>query len=211
MQMASESTHLHIASIIKGKLPKRQRDLINKSPDIYHFGAIAPDIFMYSLKFRNISKKMHSNETANELIKKTGTDSLPFLYGWLAHIETDIVFHKALPKSAYEHLYSETSVDKCLKLENPIKLNAEIPKQFANISGLPEKMISKLAKRQIIINRLFAKSRFLHYLVPRKAKAMFHRHIRELKTPKNLDRLIKEAIKKSIKRIVCLNKPKTEA
>lgn len=115
--MANENTHLYLASIIRRKLPKTQQETINKNPNLYYLGAMAPDIFLYSVKFRPFAKRMQSRGILKDLIKNSDKKSLPFIYGYITHIETDEVFHRVVPKDTYEHLYAETSVDKYLGLK----------------------------------------------------------------------------------------------
>ncbi len=201
--MANENTHLYLASIIRKRLPKRQRDIIDKNPNLYYLGAMAPDILLYSRKFRPLEKRLQSRAVIKDLAKNCRKEDLPFLYGYITHIETDEVFHKAIPKDTYEHLYAETSVDKHLGLKKPMSeyFHPEIPQPFVKTAKIPGKTFLRILKRQMWLNKIFLRSGFWYHFAPRVVKPMFHKYVKILKLPKDVDKLLKKSVENSVREI----------
>lgn len=201
--MANENTHIYLASIIKEKLPKKQQEIINKNPNLYYVGCIAPDIFLASVRYRKFSKILHKEGILQELIKNAQNSELPFVYGYITHITTDKIIHKVTPKDSYNHMYMEVSIDKYLELEKPAKefISPEIPTVLAKIANFPAKKLLILMKQQTRLNNIFTKSKFVHYFMPRVLKSVFYSHVKKLILPKGIDKLLKKAVENSVKEI----------
>jgi hypothetical protein len=201
--MANENTHLYIASIIRKRLPKKQQGIIDKNPNLYYIGSIAPDIFLASARYRKFSKILHKKGVVKDLLKNAQKSELPFVYGYITHIKTDEIIHKVIPKDSYNHMYIEVSIDKYLGLKKPAKelISPEIPKVLARIAGFPAGKLLGFMKRQTRLNNIFTKSRFIHYLMPRVLKSVFYSHVKKLIVPKDIDKLLKKAVENSVNEI----------
>lgn len=202
--MVKENTHLYLASIIKNQLPKKQQNIINKNPNLYYIGSICPDILLYSKKYHDIANKLlHSKPILKVLLKNSTKDDIPFIYGYITHLETDEIFHKILPKDSFKHIYMETSIDKevCPKRAVKSYLHPEAPMPLIKTINIPKSDFMGVTKKHSRLNTLFLNSRWLYFFVKKTYKPLFYSYIKKPELPNDIGTLFKKAIDNSIKEI----------
>lgn len=182
--MAFENTHLFIAQKVLSQIKNKSiRKIILDNIDFYNLGSVFPDTFYYrkNKKFLDISNMMHGNsELTNKVVfkildllkNKNDEKNLAFLFGYLTHCATDIVFHpiifylsgykytsneKKMEKYKYIHSLLETKID--CKVNNKYYLEEIIKTSIAK-DLIIDKVINaskKEIEQSLIIQKIYFK------------------------------------------------------
>jgi len=196
------NTHLYIAD---QAMQRSGVHVLKQFPKEYLLGSVAPDTFLYSTKFKDLSYFMHgkNGEKTNTIIFELldGADNeadLAYALGYITHCAADIVWHPfifylagnyndpvKLPDARYRHYLIETTLD---KMFNPtFRVNNVLTKDLyeglnchlvfsRHYPTATTENLSMLLKRQITLNKDYSSPNW--YMVAKALSVFGKRYIR---------------------------------
>ncbi len=183
--MPKENSHIYFAnSLIDEIQDSKIRQLLQKHRTIYSFGAIAPDLFYYSLKksVSAISDMLHgkagnpTNEITLAMLRNAHNETdLAFIMGYVTHCVLDMIFHplvcyltgnnhgkdkKKRLEAVYGHRWFETWID--IILDHPYHIRHSVKAKVCRNSVFEKIIKADYSLSVFIVRALLQRQVFLN-------------------------------------------------
>lgn len=204
--MPTTYAHYKHGETVTKKLSSEKRQVIEKYPELFHFGVHGPDLLFYfhALQKNHVNQMGHaihsqsgrtffeqSREILEQVKKEREGDYMPslaYLYGFLCHFSLDVCCHgyiqEKIDQSGVSHLEIEAEFDRELLVRDGLDpLRTKLTRHLAP-SGKNARVISRFFKgvsQEEIFRAMTDMVKFLDLLVvPQKTKRRIYLNLLKL-------------------------------